>query len=311
MLYPCLDSLKECSGDVNYETFVVAYLFSKENLWKAKADYPWVTFIESNEIRGFAENNNLALNRVRGKYCLLLNDDTKMTMPVIRPLLNDIESLPNNVAAISPALCSATGEVQVCGRPPLRMLSIFISHYHCRFLKRWLEKEDKKYIDKVGLFKGYNLPGACMLIRTDVFRDVGWLDETYFYCPEDVALTTSLNNKGFECYVDADVHIIHYGGQSRTSYMKTATAPAQKKGEYIWLCGNNVLKKVAFLFQLYLFYSFSSLYEHIRYSFDHLEARKIAFTTYDNVLKSIGTKHTPKEIFITYYNKLKRITKVS
>lgn len=63
---------------MSYETLVVAYLFSKENLEKVKHDFPWVTFIESNEIRGFSENNNLALRQAKGKFCFVL-----MMIPIL------------------------------------------------------------------------------------------------------------------------------------------------------------------------------------------------------------------------------------
>ena len=67
-LYPCLNSIRKYTT-VSYETLVVAYMFSKGNLEKVKQDFPWVTFIESREIRGFSENNNLALRQARGRYC--------------------------------------------------------------------------------------------------------------------------------------------------------------------------------------------------------------------------------------------------
>jgi len=73
-LYPCLESIKKYTT-VSYETLVTAYLFTPENLKKAKEDFPWVTFIESNEIRGFSENNNLALRQAKGRYCFVLNDE--------------------------------------------------------------------------------------------------------------------------------------------------------------------------------------------------------------------------------------------
>ena len=63
-LYPCLESIRKHTT-VSYECFVVAYLFTKENLEKVKADFSWVKFIESNVIRGFSENNNLALKQAK------------------------------------------------------------------------------------------------------------------------------------------------------------------------------------------------------------------------------------------------------
>lgn len=50
-LYPCLESIRKYTH-VSYECLVTAYLFDKENLEKVRKDFPWVTFVESNEIRG-------------------------------------------------------------------------------------------------------------------------------------------------------------------------------------------------------------------------------------------------------------------
>ncbi len=75
-LYPCLDSIQK-NTTTDYETFVVAYLYDKAKLAEARARYPRVNFLESDDVRGFAENNNLALRQVRGAYCFILNADTE------------------------------------------------------------------------------------------------------------------------------------------------------------------------------------------------------------------------------------------
>lgn len=49
-------------------------------------------FVESNEIRGFSENNNLALRQAKGKYCFVQNDDTELKMPCIDKLVETIEN---------------------------------------------------------------------------------------------------------------------------------------------------------------------------------------------------------------------------
>ena len=65
-LIPCLDSIKTYTH-TDYEVWLVAYMFSKENLNIVKEKYPDVIIVESNDIRGFAENNNLALRKVKSK----------------------------------------------------------------------------------------------------------------------------------------------------------------------------------------------------------------------------------------------------
>ena len=77
VLSRCLDSIRTHTS-TSYEVFVVAYLFSPENLQHLRQNYPWAQINESNEIRGFSANNNLALRKATGKYCFVLNDDTKI-----------------------------------------------------------------------------------------------------------------------------------------------------------------------------------------------------------------------------------------
>ena len=185
-LYPCLESIKKYTT-VSYETFVVAYLFTPENLVKAKTDFPWVNFVESNEIRGFSENNNLALRQAQGKYCFVVNDDTEMKMPVIDELVKTIESLPDNVAIVSPVLTYPDGSVQVCGRPYQDWKTNIRND-----LGLGNKKMVEKYCNKEGIFQTYNIIGAGFLIKTDVFRKVGWFDERFFFCPEDIALSDGL-----------------------------------------------------------------------------------------------------------------------
>ena len=93
-LYPCLKGL-QAHTSVSCETFVVAYRFSPQHLAQAIADFPWVRWIESNEIRGFSENNNLALRQASGRYCFVLNDDTEIHEDVVGAL---VKGLAANVA---------------------------------------------------------------------------------------------------------------------------------------------------------------------------------------------------------------------
>lgn len=245
-LYPCLDSIKKYTKKVNYETLVVAYLFSPQNLNKVKNDYPWVTLIESNELRGFSENNNLALSKAKGKYCFVLNDDTEMKMPVIDLLFEDIEKLPYNVACVSPKTLFGDGRFQSCGRPPLNWKTYLLS-----ILNLWKESNDTKWIKKEGLFRSYNLVGAAFLIRTDIFKKIGWFDEYYFFCPEDIKVGTDLNKLGYECWVDSNIILYHYeGGSSRTNCNKIqiATTPASTKGSIHYFSGGNIYIRILLSF---------------------------------------------------------------
>lgn len=297
-LYPCLDSIKKYTS-ISYETLVVAYLFDKGNLEKAISDYPWVTFIESNRTRGFSENNNIALKQAKGKYCFILNDDTEMTMPVIDLLVNDIRKLPENVATISPTVIYPDGNIQFCGRPPKNWITFILQMLHL-----W-DEHHGKYVNQKGVFRSYNIVGAAFLIKTDVFRKYGWFDETYFFCPEDIALSTLLNKEGYGCYVDSDVRLIHHGGMTykSVSWAQTATLPAACRGNLLFYSKGNIPKRIV-LSSVALAVSCVRYIVHTikgawgkRPNADYIMAKGNL-----NCTKICFCNKTPKEIFIRFYH---------
>lgn len=301
-LFPCLDSIKRHTS-VSYETFVVTYLFSEQNLSKLKEKYPWVTIIKSNEIRGFSENNNLALRQAKGRYCLVINDDTEFKMPTIDRLVSSIESLPDNVAIISPNIVNPDGSPQCCGRPPFTYRRWVANKMHL-----WKESDDTKYTNKNGLFQSYNILGAAFMIKTTIFKEFGWFDERYFFCPEDIALSTLANQKGYKCYVDADAEIIHIGGMSGKSLSRTQTAtlPAAVKGMLLYYSNSNKIKMIAFAIPICLIFCINYLM-HSLLGLRHSKPNK--YSVYSeaerNVICTMFKNATPKDIFIHLFNKLK------
>lgn len=302
-LYPCLNSIRRYTS-VTYETLVVAYLFSKDNLEQVRRDFPWVTFIESNEIRGFSENNNLALRQAKGKYCFVVNDDTEMKMPVIDRLVESFDRCPQNTAVVSPSILNYKGSVSVCGRPP-----ITLKRYILKMFMLWNEQKDKRYINKPGLFKTYNLIGAAFMIKTEVFRNVGWFDEYYFFCPEDIALSTELNEKGYSCYVDSDTTIYHYEGMSgkSLSLIQIATKPAAIIGEIAFYSKRNAVIKF-FLRCLIIISLLLKIFYHLFKSlFGQRRNINLILVVGDvNNIYACLTNKKPKEIFKYFYAKIKQ-----
>lgn len=298
-LYLCLDSIKTNTNDVNYEVFVVAYLFTHDNLQKAKTDYPWVNFVESNEIRGFSENNNLALKKAKGRYCFILNDDTYHNCAVIDTLFRSIESLPKSVATISPVTLNRDGSIQRCGRAKFNFFIFLISLIGFR---RIYEKESK-YTNKTGVFQTYNISGACFLIKREVFAEVGWFDERYFFCPEDVALSTLLNKKGYKCYVDTSVELYHLCGESWSKVIM-ATKPASAKGIEIFFSDESFFQGILYKIISIFVFLFKAFYWTIvaLIKGDQVVVKKKANL---NAAIALLSKKTPKDIFIHYYEKAK------
>lgn len=296
-LYPCLDSIKKYTT-VSYETLVVAYLFSKENLDKLHKDYPWITIIESNEIRGFSENNNLALKQAKGKYCFVVNDDTYINTPVIDSLISTINLLPSHAAVVSPNIKYPNGTPQYCGRNKASFWTYLGSSLG-------IKHQDSQYKERTGVFKTYNLMGAAFLIKTDIFKSIGWFDEYYFFCPEDIALSTTLNKLGYSCFVNGDITIYHIQGGSSLSLMQTATEPAHVKGSIVFYSENSYIKKIILTSCQVLRASLRAvIWKLISYIRKDKKA-SIKYQVYVNVIAGVLSSQSPKELFIKYYKRIK------
>lgn len=285
-LYPCLESIR-ANTSVSYETFVVAYMFDPANLQKAKADFPWVTFIQSDELRGFAENNNLALRQVSGRYTFVLNDDTEFSMPLIDTLLADFDRVSPNTAIISPRLVNADGTLQLCGRPPYPAYKYVLQQWH-------LYKEP---IDNgSGLFRTFNITGACFLIKTDVFRELGWFDERYYFTPEDIALSTLAREKGYEVWCDSEAVVTHKW-RTTASRISPAVRPCAIRGSLIFFSGGSKLRYALLGAGVWLA-------ETIKCIKARLAGRDFDYLTFKHNARCVFTRRSPKEIFVTYYKEL-------
>ena len=319
-LYACLDSLF-AQNRTPLEVWVVAYLMQAEHREALAARYPAIHIIESREVRGFAENNNLALRKIDSEYCFVVNDDTLQSMPVVDLLLEDLKKLPENAAAVQPKIVFGDGRVQTCGRTPWTAWR-YAKHYlhwvdegrteggigsrisgHPRPDKREgptavpigtlrdgrgrSEAEAIRESMPPSVVRTYTLNGACFLIKTAVFRKMGWFDERYFFTPEDIALGHALNDAGYSVWVHPQVCITHLAGGS-VSAMEQAIKPARVRGSLIFYGEPLWLK--CFIWSV----------ELARYVKNSLLCREQNRKTARNVMKTVFSKQTPKEIFIRF-----------
>ena len=336
-LYPCLKSIRGTTSRVSYEVLVVAYLYDPEALAQARKDFPWVTFIESNEIRGFSENNNLALKQAKGRYCFVLNDDTELPeggirkmesvpktsgkdeaignityeaeMGTIDRLVEDFEALPEGTAIVSPTLLNADGSLQLCGRPPYPARHYVLQQWHLfsEPIDSTAGQEPAAVVEGRKLFRSWNITGAAFLIPTDLFRELGWFDERFFFTPEDIALGTLACRKGMQLYVDTSAQVVHKW-RTTASRMMRATRPAAVRGSLMQFSDSRPGKYLLLAIPVWLAESAKRAKAACAWALRPSPARRDQLLTYRAITRSIFTRRTPKEIFTRYYNELQRET---
>ena len=304
-LYPCLESIRSTTLQVSYEVLVVAYLFDPNGLARAREDFPWVTFIESNETRGFSENNNLALKRAQGRFCFVLNDDTELPGPTIDILVEDFGALPEGTAMVSPTLLNADGSLQLCGRPPYPARHYVLQQWHLfrEPSDNVAGQEPAAVVEGRELYRTWGITGAAFLIPTELFRELGWFDERFFFTPEDIALATLACRKGYGLYVDTTAKVVHKW-RTTASRIMSAIRPAAVRGSLMHFSEFRNGKYLLLATPVWL----AEFSKRIKASAVQLlkpsPVHRTELQTYRNITRSIFTHRSPKEIFIRYYEKL-------
>ena len=285
-LRPCLSSIKQHTT-AEYEVLVVAYRFSADNLSAMREEFPWVRFIVNDALSGFSENNNLALKEASGEFCFILNDDTELPGPAIDRLLADFGKLPADAAIVAPKLLNADGSLQLCGRPDYPAVNYLRQQWH-----RYREPID----NGSGLFRTFNISGAAFLIRTSVFKELGWFDERYFFTPEDIALSTLARRRGYSVWCDSEAEVVHKW-RTTASRISPAVRPAAVRGSLIFFSDGSKLRYLLLGAGVWA----AEMGKRIK---ARIQGRRAEYITYRNITRSIFTSKTPKDIFIRYFNEL-------
>ena len=182
---------------------------------------PRVRFVQMDHNIGFTGGNNLALEKILERngiwpHVLLLNPDTEARAGVIEVALEEFEK-DGKVGVIGPQLLNADLSIQ----PSVRSFPTF-QNFLFFFLKlNW-------YMPKASSWKSYmrdgfdygassnvdQVMGAVFFIRDQVLKDVGLLDNTFFFWFEEVDYCKRVVEGGWLVRYLSRGQVIHHGGVS-------------------------------------------------------------------------------------------------
>ncbi len=193
--------------------------------------YNKVCVIESASNSGFAAGNNIGIKARCARYYLLLNSDTLVRTGAIRTILDTAIRFPE-AGLISPRLEWPDGAGQEsCFRFP-SPFSEFSSASQTGLIDRLLGK----YIVALPVQAQIARPSwtsfACVLVKDEVFRKVGLLDEGYFMYFEDVEFCHRACKAGWEIVHNPDARVVHLRGGS--SSVKKQTQLKKRVPKYFY-----------------------------------------------------------------------------
>lgn len=188
-----------------------------ESLAFLESEYPQVGRIPLGKNFGFAEGYDRALAQIPdAEYYLLLNSDVEVGGDWLLALTDFMESHPD-AAVCGPKLHALdrsgdkwvrTDRFEYAGAA-----GGFIDHYGYPFCRgRVLGRVEQDYGQYDEPCKVFWITGACLMIRSRVWRELGGLDASYFAHMEEIDLCWRAQLLGYEVWCVPQSVVWHIGG---------------------------------------------------------------------------------------------------
>ena len=174
-----------------------------------KSNYPTIKIIQNKENGGYAKGYNDALTTVEADVFCLLNSDVEVTQNWLTPII-DTFNKDEKTAIIQPKILdynkkdyfeyagAAGGFIDKYGYPYCRG-RIFDA----------IEKDQGQYNDTTEIFWA---SGACLFIKSNVFKKLNGFDEHFFAHMEEIDLCWRAKNLGYSIKYVGKSEVYHIGG---------------------------------------------------------------------------------------------------
>ena len=203
--------------DYQMEVIVCDNQSTDESVAMVKKEFGRVICIQNGKNLGFAAGNNPGIRRAKGRYILLLNTDTEVGADTFAKMISYMDT-NQDVGASTCKVMLPTGDIDpACHRGfPTPWASI-----------TYLLKLEKLFPTSV-LFGQYHqgykglttihevdcIVGAFFMVRANVIKKIGLLDEDYFMYGEDIDWCYRIKKAGFKIVFNPETLILHRKKQS-------------------------------------------------------------------------------------------------
>ncbi len=177
-----------------------------------KNNFPKIKVVTNKENLGFCRANNAGAKIAKGKYVLLLNNDTIVTPAFLGPLVEKLEKKPENGMAQPKIIFWGNKKLQTgC--------ALFTSTgflYHFGYGKN---PDDHKYNISRQTYSGN---GSCLLVKKEVVDKVGLFDESFFSYFEETDFCQRALMAGYKIWYEPKATIYHIGSVDNSRHKSSA-----------------------------------------------------------------------------------------
>jgi len=171
--------------------------------------FPTVKTVVLDKNYGFAGGYNKALAQINADYFVLLNSDVEVTENWLQPLLNYMNENAD-VAACQPKIKSFYNRDYFEHAGASGGFIDYLGFPFCRGRVVGTAEMDRGQYDTV--IDVFWATGACLLIRSELYNQVGGLDDEFFAHMEEIDLCWRLRSRSFRIVCIPQSEVYHVGG---------------------------------------------------------------------------------------------------
>ena len=224
-LEQCVLSVQKALENIEGEIIVIDNNSSDDSCTMMKELFPNVKLIENKENLGFPKGNNIGVAQAKGEYICILNPDTVVAEDTFTSILNSkLETRNSQLGIIGCKLIDGTGNFLPESKrgvptPWVAFTKIFglykVSNLFGKYYAQHLTENQSGKVDI--------LVGAFMVMKRELYNEIGGFDENCFMYSDDIDLSYMALKKGKSNYYFHETTVIHYKGESTVrdeKYMK-------------------------------------------------------------------------------------------
>ncbi|RXR30611.1 glycosyltransferase family 2 protein [Flavobacterium piscinae] len=227
-LEQCVLSVQTALQHIEGEIIVVDNNSSDDSCQMMKTRFPDIKLIENKKNTGFPKGNNIGVAQAKGEYICILNPDTVVAEDTFTKIFNSKLLTPNSqLGIIGCKLIDGTGNFLPESKrgiptPWVAFTKIFglykIFPKIKLFNQYYAQHLSENQSGKVDI-----LVGAFMVMKRDLYTELGGFDENCFMYSDDIDLSYRVLKNGKSNFYFAKTTVIHYKGESTVkdeTYMK-------------------------------------------------------------------------------------------
>jgi N-acetylglucosaminyl-diphospho-decaprenol L-rhamnosyltransferase len=204
LLERCLDAIAREQAALPFATEVLVLDNASRDgsAGMARAHPATTELIRREQRRGKAENDSALMQRARGRWCLLLNEDSEL-LPGATAALHAALAERDDAGAAGARLLRPDGRQQPSAwRFPTPSTALA----GALFLHRWLTVESKgAEVREVDWAQS-----AALLVRREAAQRIGWMDPAFFVYSDEVDFCKRLRDAGWAVLYVPQAEAIHH-----------------------------------------------------------------------------------------------------